>query len=232
MTEPHAHAAPAETRIGHAPLPAVLFDLDGTLIDSIGLIVESFHHTFAAFGLPARSDETWLHGIGTPLRGVLAPWARDEAMLDAMVAVYRAHNLAHHDARVRAYPGVAGRGARAGAGGDPARHGDQQEPPGHAARAPRGRARGRHRGAGLLRGRRNAKPHREPVDRAVALLGADPGGDALRGRQPARHARGPRRGGSDRRGALGPVRPRPPGAASEPSHWLASPEDVLGVVLG
>ena len=81
----------------------VLFDLDGTLIDSIGLIVESFHHTFAAFGLPPESDATWLRGIGTPLRGVLAAHARDEAMLEAMLATYRTHNVANHDARVRAF---------------------------------------------------------------------------------------------------------------------------------
>src|SRR4051794_31351190 len=85
---------------------AVLFDLDGTLIDSIGLIVESFHHTFTTFDLPAQSDALWLGGIGTPLRGVLAPWARDEAMLDAMLAVYREHNVSNHDARVRAYAGI------------------------------------------------------------------------------------------------------------------------------
>ncbi len=75
---------------------AVLFDLDGTLIDSIGLIVDSFHHTLAAVGLPRRSDEDWIRGIGTPLRGQLAPFARDEADLDALVATYREYNMAHH----------------------------------------------------------------------------------------------------------------------------------------
>src|SRR5262245_55089683 len=34
----------------------VLFDLDGTLIDSIQLIVDSYHHTFTTFSLPLRSD--------------------------------------------------------------------------------------------------------------------------------------------------------------------------------
>src|SRR4051812_46257994 len=88
------------------PYSTVLFDLDGTLIDSIGLIVDSFHHTTDAFGLPRQRDSVWLAGIGTPLRGVLAPWARDEAMLDALLATYRAHNTEHHDERVRAYPGA------------------------------------------------------------------------------------------------------------------------------
>ena len=30
----------------------VLFDLDGTLIDSVRLILDSYHHTLAAHGLP------------------------------------------------------------------------------------------------------------------------------------------------------------------------------------
>src|SRR6185312_15940416 len=58
------------------------------------------------FGLPRQRDEVWLAGIGTLLRSALAPWARDEAMLDALVATYRAYNIEHHDARVRAYPGA------------------------------------------------------------------------------------------------------------------------------
>jgi pyrophosphatase PpaX len=45
----------------------VLFDLDGTLIDSVRLILDSYHHTLATHGLPPRTDEEWLAGVGTPL---------------------------------------------------------------------------------------------------------------------------------------------------------------------
>ena len=38
-------------------LRTVLFDLDGTLIDSVRLILDSYHHTLASHGLPPRSDE-------------------------------------------------------------------------------------------------------------------------------------------------------------------------------
>jgi len=210
---------------------AVLFDLDGTLIDSIGLIVESFHHTFAAFGLPAQGDAVWLGGIGTPLRGVLAPWARDEAMLDEMLAVYRTHNVAHHDARVRAYPGVE-RTVRAllDAGIQLAVVTSKNRP---------GTLRGL-RAAGLTSSIEalvcsedveNAKPHREPVDRAVALLGVTPEetlfvGDSLHDMHAGRAAEvgtGAALWGPFDRAHLAP---------SEPSHWLSSPEDVLGLVLG
>lgn len=84
----------------------VLFDLDGTLIDSIQLIIDSYHHTLAVHGLPPRSDEEWLLGIGTPLLVQFRHWADDPKQLEAMVATYREYNLAHHDARVTAYAGV------------------------------------------------------------------------------------------------------------------------------
>ena len=48
-------------------LRTVLFDLDGTLIDSVRLILDSYHHTLATHGLPPRTDEEWLEGVGTPL---------------------------------------------------------------------------------------------------------------------------------------------------------------------
>lgn len=84
----------------------VLFDLDGTLIDSVRLILDSYHHTLAVHGEPPRSDDFWLAGLGTPLRVQFRPWAQDPDRLEAMVATYREYNLSHHDAMVTAYPGI------------------------------------------------------------------------------------------------------------------------------
>lgn len=89
-------------------ITTVLFDLDGTLIDSIRLILDSYHHTLAVHGLPPRTDEEWLAGIGTPLRVQFRDWAGDASTLEAMIATYREYNLAHHDQRIAAYPGVVG----------------------------------------------------------------------------------------------------------------------------
>lgn len=84
----------------------VLFDLDGTLIDSIRLILDSYHHTLRTHGLPPRSDDDWLRGIGTPLRVQFAPWADGPDRMEALIATYREYNLTNHDAMVRAYDGV------------------------------------------------------------------------------------------------------------------------------
>lgn len=86
-------------------LTTVLFDLDGTLIDSIRLILDSYHHTLSVHGIPPRTDDDWLRGIGTPLRSQFAEWAESPG-IEAMIATYRDYNLAHHDSRVLPYPGI------------------------------------------------------------------------------------------------------------------------------
>jgi pyrophosphatase PpaX len=85
---------------------AFLFDLDGTLIDSVDLIFASYRHTLLQYRDTAPPDSVWLKGLGTPLRQQLRPFARDRAELEAMVATYRDFNYAHHDAMVRPFPGT------------------------------------------------------------------------------------------------------------------------------
>lgn len=84
----------------------VLFDLDGTIIDSIDLIVDSYLHTFRAHGLAGFSREEIIEGIGTPLVAVFSQLTDDALVIDEWIATYRAFNLAHHDTMVRPFPGV------------------------------------------------------------------------------------------------------------------------------
>lgn len=91
-------------RNGHPDV--FLFDLDGTLIDSIELIRRSLEHTLLAHGFPPPTHEQWLEGLGRPLKAQFASLAADARELEAMVRTYRSWNLAHHDAMVRAYDGV------------------------------------------------------------------------------------------------------------------------------
>lgn len=83
-----------------------LFDLDGTLLDSIDLILDSFHHTSRAHLDRELDDSFWLAGIGTPLRPQLSRIARSESELEAMLDTYRVYNLAQHDAMAKPFPGV------------------------------------------------------------------------------------------------------------------------------
>jgi len=83
-----------------------LFDLDGTLLDSLELILESYHHTLEVHRGVRYDDEVWIAGIGTPLRNQLGPYAEDAEDLEAMVATYRDYNFAHHDALIKPFDGI------------------------------------------------------------------------------------------------------------------------------
>lgn len=86
------------------PWSAVIFDLDGTLVDTVDLIVASFQHAFSEVAQVqvTRADATaW---IGRPLREVLQ--ARDPARADALFASYLAYNRANSADMIRPFPGV------------------------------------------------------------------------------------------------------------------------------
>src|SRR5919202_1043027 len=88
------------------PRFAVLFDLDGTLIDSIELIVNSARHAFETCGHPAPSAEEWVADLGMPLRAMFGRFITDDAVMDNLVASYREYQLANHDRLVRPYEEV------------------------------------------------------------------------------------------------------------------------------
>jgi len=81
----------------------ILFDLDGTLIDTNELINASFQHTFHSYNLSFTKEQI-LEFNGPPL---LDTFKRiDPERADLMVATYREHNLAEHDNYVTAFPEV------------------------------------------------------------------------------------------------------------------------------
>ncbi len=84
----------------------LLFDLDGTLINSVDLIVDSYLHTFASHGLPPVTREEIIDGIGTPLVAVFGRLTDRSDEINRWIETYREFNLAHHDTRVHAFPGV------------------------------------------------------------------------------------------------------------------------------
>ncbi len=88
------------------PLSTFLFDLDGTLIDSVDLILRSYRHTMRRHRGHEPSDNVWMQGLGTPLWVQFRQFSDDPAEIEAMVATYREYNLAHHDEMVRPYQGV------------------------------------------------------------------------------------------------------------------------------
>jgi pyrophosphatase PpaX len=85
---------------------AVLFDLDGTLADTVELILMSYRHTMRTHLGEALPDERWLAGLGTPLRDQLVEFARNADEAAAMLTTYTTYQRGIHDEMVKPFPGA------------------------------------------------------------------------------------------------------------------------------
>jgi pyrophosphatase PpaX len=86
--------------------PAVLFDLDGTLVDSIELIVAAAMNAFASRPGPSPSEAQIRNTIGRPLTTTFGPWLVDDDDLPNLISKYREYQLEHHDRLTNAYDGI------------------------------------------------------------------------------------------------------------------------------
>ena len=84
---------------------AILFDLDGTLVDTVPFILAAVRHAFEGHAR-CPSDAEWIAGIGTPLRAQLEQFAERPEQVEVLLARYRAFWLAEHDRRTRCFPGA------------------------------------------------------------------------------------------------------------------------------
>ncbi len=207
------------------PLSTFLFDLDGTLIDSIELILQSYRHTLKAHRGIEPPDEVWMKGLGTPLWVQFREWSEDAAEIEAMVATYREFNLANHDRMVRPYAGVVEqvrrlkhRGKRLGLVTSKLRSG-----------AERGlRIAGLEKTFDVVVGSDEVdhpKPHPEPVLKALERLGAPAAGAVFIG--DSRHdLECGRAAGVQTAAALWGPFGRSDLEDLAPDYWLEQPEDL------
>ncbi len=87
----------------------ILYDNDGTLVDTHDLILDSMR--FATREVLGRviPDDDLMRGVGTPLDAQLLELAGGDAQLGTELArVYRAYNEERHDMAIRLFPHVAG----------------------------------------------------------------------------------------------------------------------------
>ncbi|MHB9144961.1 MAG: pyrophosphatase PpaX [Symbiobacteriia bacterium] len=96
---------PAKAPFGRPPtIKALLLDLDGTVLDTNGLIVASFQHTLdELLGIRVTAEELYPF-FGEPLQDTMARFSLARA--EEMVAHYRAYNIANHDRLARTFPGL------------------------------------------------------------------------------------------------------------------------------
>lgn len=86
--------------------PVVLFDLDGTLVDTKELIFASFEHTFQKY-LPTHTltKEELTSFLGPTLKDSFLRYFKEE-QIDEIIAYYRAFNHEHHDEYVKGFEGA------------------------------------------------------------------------------------------------------------------------------
>ncbi|MEL6574959.1 MAG: phosphoglycolate phosphatase [Pseudomonadota bacterium] len=96
-----------------APLRAVVFDLDGTLVDSAPDIAASLNATLVALGRGPLPLPRVLGNVGHGMRHLIARCladsgggAEDEALIDRALGLYRAHYAEHLADATRPYPNV------------------------------------------------------------------------------------------------------------------------------
>ncbi len=82
----------------------VLFDFDGTLVDTNELIISSFLHTLEIYTPGQYNREDVLPFIGPTLVETFSKI--NEAKTEEMVKTYRAFNISNHDYLIREFEGV------------------------------------------------------------------------------------------------------------------------------
>jgi pyrophosphatase PpaX len=85
-------------------IDTILFDLDGTLIDTNELIITSYLHTLEQYFPGEFTRKDVLPFMGPPLKEVFSEL--NPTKVDEMIQTYRTYNLAKHDSIVTAFEGV------------------------------------------------------------------------------------------------------------------------------
>jgi phosphoglycolate phosphatase len=84
-----------------------IFDLDGTLIDSLDDLAASVNHALGEVGLPPRRRDEIRSFVGEGARRLLERAVAPRAeLLEPALAAWRVHYEAHCLDRTRAYPGI------------------------------------------------------------------------------------------------------------------------------
>lgn len=89
---------------------AVLFDMDGTLLDTIADLAGALNHTLVCNGYPPRTPEEIRSFVGNGARRLVRlalPEDVDEAEAERVLQAYQAYYLAHPCVKTRPYDGMA-----------------------------------------------------------------------------------------------------------------------------
>lgn len=89
----------------------VLFDLDGTLLDTLDDLSEAVNHALTLRGLPQHTRDEYMtmvgHGVRNLVKAALPEGMQaDDALIDSALADFKAYYTAHIDVHTHPYPGM------------------------------------------------------------------------------------------------------------------------------
>lgn len=87
-------------------MQAVLFDLDGTLLDTHDLLLATFRYTARTVLREAIPDERLMAKVGQPLNTQMWDFTDDPAVHEELCRVYREYNAEVHDDMIRLFDGT------------------------------------------------------------------------------------------------------------------------------
>ena len=102
----------AET-LNYEPMPPrlIIFDLDGTLLDTLDDLSAAVNHAMEQRGFPQHTRDEYMKMVGHGARNLMsqalpAEHKDDEAMIDAVLADFRTYYNAHIDVYTKPFPGI------------------------------------------------------------------------------------------------------------------------------
>ena len=89
----------------------VLFDLDGTLLDTLDDLSEAVNHAMRLRGFPLHTRSEYMMMVGNGVRNLVKRALSDEhkendCLVDAALADFKAYYTAHIDVHTHPYPGM------------------------------------------------------------------------------------------------------------------------------
>lgn len=87
----------------------IIFDLDGTLLNTIDDLHDAVNYTLRHYGLPQRTKEDVLNAIGTGARNLVRyslPGNPDDAYVDEVLIFYQAYYKDHAKVKTCPYEGI------------------------------------------------------------------------------------------------------------------------------
>ncbi len=88
---------------------AVIFDLDGTLLDTLDDLADAVNYAMKAHGYPTHSREAVCRFVGNGIRSLIAlslPGGEGNPQFDEVLSTFRSYYGSHSQCKTAPYPGI------------------------------------------------------------------------------------------------------------------------------